>query len=213
MEIFGLNRGEQELEHQRDRGLYAEFGLSIRFFNVWCTFERTRNEFNQMVKILVLLLKLWREKQWKPIEWITGECIKMCPQTNKQTIQVHSSSIHWTPMYLCVNAYVCLRVTQKPNTKKLYDDFALNIHTFCAKSSRCSSLLVAKVPLYHFNENDWRQEKRTIRYMKKAMIKPARSENYEWNSTWILSGCCFFGCKFCIISNYIKCELFSQFQY
>lgn len=152
-----------------------------------------------------------------PLKWITGECIKMCPQTNKQTIQVHSATairrLYIEHRCVCVNAYVCLRVTQKPHTKKLYDDFALNIHTFCAKSSRCSSLLVAKVPLYHFNENDWRQKKRTIRYMKKAMIKPARSENYEWNSTWILSGCCFCGCKFCIISNYIKCELFSQFQY
>lgn len=79
MDIFGLNREKQELEHQRDRGLYAEFGLSIRFFNVWCTFERTRNEFNQMVVILVLLLELWREKQWKPIEMNHGRMHKNVP--------------------------------------------------------------------------------------------------------------------------------------
>lgn len=41
--------------------------------------------------------------------------------------------------------YVCAHkpYTQKKNLK-LYGDLTLNIHTFCAKSSRCSSLLVLK---------------------------------------------------------------------
>lgn len=81
-----------------------------------------------------------------------------CTVPEKDRLETHSICrpfVYWNAGEVRVR-------TQAAHKKKLYGDLTLNIHTFCAKSSRCSSLLVLKCTYITMKKNTTKSDEKSV---------------------------------------------------